>query len=111
QFAEALHLLAQQLNRQRPKSCQLHFRMGISTGSVLMEPTTTARFPLAGMPIVEAVRLESACQAGEVLMSEDAWAKLPRRVQSLYGPSELIAGKRNERIAARRCRVVPAELP
>ncbi|HSS99615.1 MAG TPA: hypothetical protein VLK33_21415, partial [Terriglobales bacterium] len=63
-------------------------------------------FDFAGMSISNAVRLESACKTGEVLIDSKAWSELPADIQNSYGAEEIVKGKRDEQIRAHRRRVV-----
>jgi hypothetical protein len=112
-FAERLQLDAQRhnLNKDVPLA-QRHFRIGVSTGKIILQRLdhVTRRplgFDFAGTVIANAVRLEGACKTGEVLVSSDTWANLPQEVRKLYGPEEIVKGKRDESFRAHRRRVTP----
>src|SRR5436309_3184019 len=61
---------------------------------------------IAGASIAYAVRLEGACNTGEVLISADTYAALDPEAQKEYGPEEVVRGKRDEVFRAHRRRVV-----
>ena len=50
-------------------------------------------------------RLEAACKTGEVIISSNTWANLPEPVRVLYGPEEVVKGKRTEEFRGHRRRV------
>lgn len=88
-----------------------HFRIGIATGGLILEKETTEdgelkRFEMAGLVISNAVRLESACRTGEVLIDLPTYHLLSESEQSHYGEEETVVGKRKERFRARRRGVV-----
>ncbi len=111
-FAEKLHKLAETHNRGKDVAlAQRHFRVGIWSGKIAVQPEPHANgfpttFDFAGTAIANAVRLEGACSTGEVLIGFDAWADLPKATRALYGPEEIVNGKRNEEFRAHRRRVV-----
>lgn len=112
-FAGALHNVAEEHNRHRDVPlAQRHFRVGVWSGSIMLQPQRTESgdfigFDFAGTSIANAVRLESACRTGEVLISADTWAQLPQAMRSLYGKKETVRGKREEQFQAHRRVVVP----
>lgn len=111
-FAEKLHQAAESRNRGRDVHlAQRHFRVGIWPGEILLRPEPHGRgrpatFDFAGTAIANAVRLEGACKTGEVLIGSEAWADLAPDVRRLYGPEEVVKGKRNEEFRAHRRRVI-----
>jgi class 3 adenylate cyclase len=110
-FAEKLH--AEAANHNRGKNvplAQRHFRVGVWSGKIVLQPEPSRkglppRFDFAGSSIGFAVRLEGACKTGEVLISSDTWANLPAGVRALYGPEEVVKGKRAEEFRGHRRRV------
>jgi transcriptional regulator with XRE-family HTH domain len=111
-FAEAMHRAAEAANAGKDvELAQRHFRIGISSDQIVLEPQTGPGgdflgFKLAGSAVANAVRLEAACRTGEVLICSDTWAELPREMRRLYGPEEVVPGKRTERLRAHRRKVV-----
>jgi hypothetical protein len=74
----------------------------------------TVSFDFAGTAIANAVRLESACDVGGVLIGSHSWADLPKAKRLLYGPEVQVKGKRGETFRAHQRQVivpVAAELP
>ena len=110
-FSEALHRAAAAHNSCRDVPlAQRHFRIGIFTGDVLLQPSDIPgngllSIELAGLAISNAVRFEGQAKTGEVLISPETWAQLPASRRQLYGPAETIHGKRNERFKAHRRKV------
>jgi hypothetical protein len=111
-FGEKLHLAAEDRNRGRDVPlAQRHFRVGIWPGRILLRPERHGKgypttFDFAGTAIANAVRLEAACKTGEVLIGSEAWAELAPDVRQLYGPEEVVKGKRNEEFRCHRRRIV-----
>jgi class 3 adenylate cyclase len=110
-FAEELHRAAEWRNaRQDPRSHFL-FRIGISAGSILFRRNLASNgelkgFTMAGTVLAQAVRLESACTTGEVVLTGEAWAKLPdEATRNQYTPTT-VQGKREERFWAYRRKIV-----
>ncbi len=101
-FAEALHRNAAESNRGKDVTLpQRHFRVGISSGNVVIGDD------FAGAAVVFAARLEARCRTGEVLIEENTWSDLPHAMKGLYGTEvEEVAGKHDERFFARRRQVV-----
>jgi len=112
QFAQALHYIARDHNLEKTVSlAQRHFRIGISSGEVILTKSSTVNgefegFSFAGTTIVNAVRSEAAAKTGEVLISSDTWADLPREFRKWYGAEEVIRGKRDEMLRVHRRKVV-----
>jgi class 3 adenylate cyclase len=110
-FAEKLHGEAARHNRgKNVHLAQRHFRVGVWSGKIVLQPAPhergqASKFDFAGSSIGFAVRLEGACKTGEVLISSDTWADLPADVRALYGPEEVVKGKRAEEFRAHRRRV------
>jgi hypothetical protein len=103
-FAEKLHHQAAHHNKGKGvELAQRHFRVGVWSGKIVLEPQTRGK----GQPaaFANAVRLEGACKTGEVLISSDTWANLPPAARDLYGREEIVKGKRNEEFPAHRRRV------
>lgn len=106
-FAEAVHEACRVHNHgKRVPAARRWFRIGIATGDLVLE-TLDATRKMAGSVIARAVRLEAAANIGEILADTDTYAALPREIQARYGAEERIAGKRDEKFAARRCVIVP----
>lgn len=103
-FAETLHLAAGEYNlgRRDEDLAQRHFRVGIWTGSITIDRQTDeggqVGYELAGTAINYATRLQAACRTGEVLISPDTWADLPKIKRRIYGDQEEVLGKPHDKI-------------
>ena len=104
-FAKTLYETAAEFNSER-KGARRRFRMGAATGPVQVVVRDNSK-DIAGMVISRAVRLESAAQAGELLIDPTTYEALPAEIQRFYGPEETIPGKRDETYQVRRCRLSP----
>jgi class 3 adenylate cyclase len=106
-YALAVHDACRLHNYEKTlASAKRWFRVGIATGDLAIE-TNGAVKRMAGSVIARAVRLETASNVGEILVDTETYAGLSDQQKSLYGPEEMIQGKRNEVFAARRCVAVP----
>jgi len=111
-FAVHVHLYAREHNDQRTEStAQRWFRVGIATGEVSTTPRPGASDEYAGTTIANAVRLEAAAEAGEVMMDNVSFAELSPALRPLYGPEETVKGKRDESFRVRRYVVTPRAVP
>ena len=111
-FAASVHRFAKEHNDQRTEStAQRWFRVGIATGEVSATLRTGASDEYAGTTIANAVRLEAAAEAGEVMMDDVSFAELSPELRALYGPDETVKGKRDESFRVRRYIVTPRVLP
>ena len=107
-FAVSVQSRARERNRSSPENAELHFRIGVSSGQMVIEsPTRSGSMNFAGTAIIEATRLAVACNPGEIVISESAWSKLLKRTQRLYGSRGPVPGKIHERISARCYRFLP----
>ena len=106
-FAVALQIAAMEHNHDRDESAHRWFRIGLATGELFQGDGNKPGQRMAGIVIVNAVRLEAAARPGQLLAHSSTYSLLPPKFRKLYGPEELIAGKRNERIPAHRYAVVP----
>jgi tetratricopeptide (TPR) repeat protein/class 3 adenylate cyclase len=107
-FAYQVHLLAREHNERRTEStAQRWFRVGIATGELSPNPDPTLGAEYAGTTIANAVRLESAARAGEIVADAASFAGLSDKLKSLYGKDETVKGKREERFLVRRCVATP----
>lgn len=106
-FAKAVHEHTKKHNdlRKTP-SAERWFRIGCATGE-LSEIREKGKEEIAGVVIADAYRLEAAAKPGEILIDTTTYAKLPAELQKEYGSEEEVSGKRNERLRAHRCRVIP----
>lgn len=103
-FARAVHEYSAEFNLSRTvESAHRWFRMGAATGEVEIRDRDKQ---MAGITIANAVRLEAAGAAGHFLTDIATWKGLPKDLQDQYRGEEEIAGKRDERISARRCVMV-----
>jgi class 3 adenylate cyclase len=111
-FAASVHLFARGHNDLRSEStAQRWFRVGIATGEVSVTPRSGASDEYAGTTIANAVRLEAAAEAGEVMMDDVSFAELSPELRPLYGPEETVKGKRDESFRVRRYVVTPRVVP
>jgi class 3 adenylate cyclase len=91
-------------------SAKRSFRMGAATGRVLLLQEERRR-RIVGGTVGRAVRLESAAEVGQILVDVATYDALPDTLKGLYGDEEVIAGKREEWFAARRCTLIPIDRP
>ena len=111
-FAASVHRFAKEHNDQRSEStAQRWFRVGIATGEVSVTPRAGASDEYAGTTIANAVRLEAAAEAGEVMMDDASFAELSPELRPLYGPEETVKGKREESFRVHRYVVTPRVVP
>ena len=111
-FAVSVHRFAKEHNDQRTEStAQRWFRVGIATGEVSATLRTGASDEYAGTTIANAVRLEAAAEAGEVMMDDVSFAELSPELRPLYGPEEIVQGKRDESFRVRRYVATPRVVP
>jgi class 3 adenylate cyclase len=102
-FAVGVHRATQEHNIKRSLPFSKRwFRIGIATGDLYREPNGD----IAGTVIADAVRLEAAGLPGQIITDATTFDSLPADLQTLYGSEEIVAGKRDERFAARRSTVV-----
>ena len=107
-FGYHVHLLAKQHNDQRSETtAKRWFRVGIATGEVTSTDTAHSPAEYAGTTIANAVRLEAAAHAGEIVLDADSFAGLPAETRILYGPGKTIHGKRDETFRVHRFQVTP----
>ena len=85
--------------RKSVESAKRWFRMGAATGAVLMIPEERR---IVGTTVARAVRLEAAADKGELLIDTETYEALPPDLQKLYGPEEIVPGKRDEQFTVRR---------
>ncbi|MCU0753804.1 MAG: hypothetical protein MUE46_01610 [Xanthomonadales bacterium] len=98
-FAEAVNKATLEYNQRKTlESARRWFRIAAAAGEIQIRGKD-----LAGTTIANAVRLESAGEAGHFLIDLPTWNALPAALQALYLPVESIRGKREELFPARRC--------
>jgi class 3 adenylate cyclase len=86
-FAAELHAAARDHNRTRHHSIGKRvFRVGIATGELHVCPMPGGGHSIAGMAIVNAVRLEQTAPPGGVLVDEATFSGLSPDQQRMYGP-------------------------
>jgi class 3 adenylate cyclase len=109
QFVEAVQQAVTTHNRQKTvESAKRWFRMGAATGPVLLlQPERR----IVGTTVARAVRLEAAAKNGQILVDPATFNLLRDGPKQQYGPEEIIAGKRDERFAARQCTFVWTDAP
>jgi class 3 adenylate cyclase len=107
-FTKALYDAARVHNETlRLPSSKRWFRVGGTTGDIVMRRRESGVFDIAGVKIADAVRLETAAAPGELLIDIATYEALDQSLRAYYGAQEQIEGKRDERIDARRCLFVP----
>ncbi len=107
-FGCRVHLAARQHNDLRSeRTAERWFRIGIATGNVHSTDAATAPSEYAGVTIANAVRLESAAQAGEIVIDRQSFEALAAGSKAAYTAETLVRGKRTERFPARRYCVTP----
>jgi len=100
-FAHAVHEATREHNRTRKQPLAKRvFRIGAASGEIVMQPKAGGGFDIAGSVIARAVRLEAKAQPGGFLVDHETFEALGREGQALYGPKEMIPGKRDEVFAA-----------
>lgn len=71
------------------KEWHQHVRIGIDTGKVMLDlkrmDGKVVSFNSAGVPIINAVRIQSKCSTGRVAVSRVTWGKLSSEHQALFG--------------------------
>ncbi|MDK1021994.1 MAG: NACHT domain-containing protein [Candidatus Hydrogenedentes bacterium] len=113
QFAIALHRTADKENSgKKVELARRHFRVGMFTSDIIIEEKRTPSGDLighefAGTGIGDAVRLESKCKTGEILIDSETWAELPHDSRKQFGPEKIVKGKRpTEEFRAHSRRIV-----
>ena len=106
-FATAVLGATQMHNAKRNEpSAQRWFRIGIATGDLYQRPRPGGGQDIAGVVIANAVRLETAASPGQIVADAATFGALPVALQGLYGAEEIVRGKRDEQLSARRYTVV-----
>jgi len=100
-FGEALQAKAEKSNMGKNPEHQKHFRIGISRGEIIIQEERNADGALsghsvAGAPIVKAVRLETECELGEIMIDDYTWARLSDDDQAAYSKTRQVEGKSHE---------------
>gem|GEM_PF-2016340 len=110
-FAFHIHVFASEHNVQRNESlAERRFRIGMATGDLSASRAQDGQVEYAGIIIANAVRLEGAGVAGEILVDRNTFSALSVDSKRLYGEEETVKGKRAETFIARRCRVkIPSQ--
>jgi class 3 adenylate cyclase len=100
-FAQAVHEATREHNLARPMPLAKRvFRIGVATGEIVMRPKRSGGFDIAGSVIARAVRLEAKARPGGLLVDQETFEALGSEGQQLYGPKQMIPGKRDEVFAA-----------
>jgi class 3 adenylate cyclase len=103
-FAKIVQEATVKHNRKKSvESAKRWFRMGAATGAVLV---IAEERRIVGTTVARAVRLEAAAEKGELIVDAETFDALPDDLKQAYGPEEIVAGKRAERFAVRRCPMV-----
>jgi class 3 adenylate cyclase len=103
-FAVGVHRAAEQHNAAKRYDGQRWFRIGISTDMVHATD-------IVGTVRIDAIRLQTAAESGQILIDQTTFALLPAVLQMLYGPEETITVKNGERLAVHRYTVPKPPLP
>jgi len=105
--AERIHRASANYNKKRTEFiAKRYFKIGIATGDVTYQVLPGGQLDFAGLAVSNAVRLESACAPGQILMDPESFGLLPLSCQGAYGPEELVRGKRTETFRAHRYSVI-----
>ena len=105
-FAEAVHNACRVHNASKTvAAAQRWFRIGIASGEMAIDSTTQPP-RIGGIVIARAKRLEAAATIGEIVIDLDTYAALDVKYQALYGPEQVIQGKRHEQFRVHRYTVV-----
>jgi len=100
-FAQAVHDATREHNRTRPQPLAKRvFRIGAASGEIVMQPKPGGGFDIAGSVIARAVRLEAKALPGGLLVDQKTFDALGPEGQQLYGPTQMVTGKRDEVFAA-----------
>jgi class 3 adenylate cyclase len=100
-FAVEVQKRAHRSNRGvRDASRERRFRIGIATGDICVESKTdrtgaVLSFNAAGIPVIDAVRIQSACEPGAVWISDVTYNKLGKS-RVLFTSSDQAPGKEHE---------------
>jgi class 3 adenylate cyclase len=110
--AESIHLSAMRRNgtAANPTVCW-YFRIAISMDEVVMTPPPESTesgqgIEFAGTAIIEAVRLQSACRTGEILITDGAYSQLPKPQQTLFQSRGDVVAKHGRKYLAYARRVI-----
>lgn len=101
-FASHLFQYAENHNSKRNVPlAQRHFRVGIATGPVVLEPRRMSNgeivdYEFHGTTISDAVRLEAACLTGSVLIDAETFQSLPTEKRDGFCSEIEVHGKRTE---------------
>lgn len=111
-IADAVQQAVHRHNKtRRGPDAKRWFRIGAATGEVSLS-RIKAEGKMAGSVVARAVRLETACNEGGVVIDSATHGALPPGCQSDYGDRESIAGKPHEdKIPAFRWQVIPQPAP
>lgn len=105
-FAEAINRATQEHNRKRKDRFAMRvFRIGAATGEIVMKPKPGGGYDIAGSTIARAVRLEAKATPGGFLVDQATFEGLPPTQKLLYGPKQIVAGKRDEEFEAYACQL------
>jgi class 3 adenylate cyclase len=81
-----------------------YFRMGASTGPVVFRPLGEGLVAAGGVPIIDAVRFESAGRPGELAVDEATFQDLSDDRKARFEADPVrVKGKREEEFVVRRC--------
>jgi class 3 adenylate cyclase len=96
-FARAVHEATREHNRRRQQPLAKRvFRIGAASGEIVMQRKAGGGFDIAGTTIARAVRLEAKALPGGFLVDQETFEALGPEGQQLYGPKQVVAGKRDE---------------
>jgi class 3 adenylate cyclase len=106
-FAEALQREANAENIAKSMLlAQRHFRVGICTGEVGLPLSLADGSEMTGNTLVTAVRLESACQPGGVMICQRTWDDLDDELRRPYAQCE-VKDKHGQSLKAFHRQVAP----
>lgn len=84
-----------------------HLRIGIDVGIVVLETFSLdgriLSFNSAGVPIINAVRIQSNCRKGRIAVSRATWGNLSEKLKLLFGPMKTTGKKKPHEPALEMC--------
>lgn len=88
-------------SRDRDPSTDIHFRYGIATGRIALRTALdegkVVSFTMAGVTVIQAVRLQAAAGNGELVVCPETFARLPEEERKKRGWKQArLKGKRHE---------------
>lgn len=113
-FSKCFYSEVKNSNESKDDNCKLHFRIGVSTGELVLSETRLRTgeiltFNFGGRTIGTSVRLQSAAKTGEILACQSTYTQInDEELSRGFLDAENVMGKSHEKrvILARRCRVL-----